>query len=54
VAIITGRAIADARTMLGFMPRYLIGNHGAEGVPARARDQAIHARVPRLARRAVR
>lgn len=33
VAIITGRAIADARRMLTFRPRYLIGNHGAEGVP---------------------
>lgn len=33
VAIITGRAVADARPMLGFTPRYLIGNHGAEGVP---------------------
>lgn len=33
VAIITGRAIADAKPMLAFSPRYLIGNHGAEGVP---------------------
>jgi len=33
VAIVTGRAISDARPMLGFTPRYLIGNHGAEGVP---------------------
>ena len=33
VAIVTGRAIADARRMLTFRPRYLIGNHGAEGVP---------------------
>jgi trehalose 6-phosphate phosphatase len=33
VAIITGRAIADARPMLAFAPRYLVGNHGAEGVP---------------------
>lgn len=33
VAIITGRAIADARPMLAFVPRYLVGNHGAEGVP---------------------
>jgi trehalose 6-phosphate phosphatase len=33
VAIVTGRAIADARRMLSFKPRYLIGNHGAEGVP---------------------
>jgi trehalose 6-phosphate phosphatase len=33
LAIVTGRAIADARRMLTFRPRYLIGNHGAEGVP---------------------
>ena len=34
VAIITGRSVADARRMLSFMPRHLIGNHGAEGLPA--------------------
>jgi trehalose 6-phosphate phosphatase len=33
VAIITGRAVADARRMLSFEPRYLIGNHGIEGLP---------------------
>lgn len=33
VAIITGRAVEDARPMLAFEPRYLVGNHGAEGVP---------------------
>lgn len=33
VAIITGRSISDARRMLAFEPRYLIGNHGAEGLP---------------------
>ena len=33
VAIVTGRAVADAGPMLGFTPRYLIGNNGAEGVP---------------------
>ncbi|HEX5772954.1 MAG TPA: trehalose-phosphatase [Geomobilimonas sp.] len=33
VAIITGRARADARKHLGFNPRYLVGNHGAEGLP---------------------
>lgn len=32
VAIITGRSISDARRMLNFEPRYLIGNHGAEGL----------------------
>ena len=33
VAIITGRGVRDARRMLAFEPRYLIGNHGAEGLP---------------------
>lgn len=30
LGIITGRAIDDARLRLGFTPRYLFGNHGAE------------------------
>jgi len=34
LAIVTGRAVADARRMFAFEPRYLIGNHGAEGIPA--------------------
>jgi trehalose 6-phosphate phosphatase len=34
VAIITGRSVSDARRMFTFEPRYLIGNHGAEGMPA--------------------
>lgn len=33
VAIITGRSIEDVRPRLGFEPAYLIGNHGAEGLP---------------------
>jgi trehalose 6-phosphate phosphatase len=33
LAIITGREANDARQMLTFTPRYVIGNHGAEGVP---------------------
>jgi trehalose 6-phosphate phosphatase len=33
VAIITGRAVDDARRMLEFNPAYLIGNHGCEGLP---------------------
>ncbi|MGH8851692.1 MAG: trehalose-phosphatase [Casimicrobiaceae bacterium] len=33
VAIVTGRAVKDARPMLGFSPHYLVGNHGAEGIP---------------------
>ncbi len=33
VAIVTGRAVRDARRMLWFTPRYFVGNHGAEGIP---------------------
>lgn len=33
VAIITGRAVADIRARLTFVPDFLIGNHGLEGVP---------------------
>jgi trehalose 6-phosphate phosphatase len=32
-AVITGRARSDALQYLGFEPRYLVGNHGAEGLP---------------------
>jgi len=44
VAIVTGRAAADARRMFAFEPRYLIGNHGAEGVPAWRERTATFAR----------
>jgi trehalose 6-phosphate phosphatase len=30
VAIVTGRSVADVVPRLGFVPHYLIGNHGAE------------------------
>ncbi|MEO6407526.1 MAG: trehalose-phosphatase [Burkholderiaceae bacterium] len=30
VAIVTGRSIADVRERLGFEPRFIVGNHGAE------------------------
>jgi trehalose 6-phosphate phosphatase len=33
VAIITGRSRSDALQRLSVLPRYLIGNHGAEGLP---------------------
>jgi len=47
VAIITGRARNDALTHLGFTPRYLVGNHGAEGLPGSrdGGDLIIHDRV---------
>lgn len=30
IAIVTGRSIADVRERLGFEPRFVVGNHGAE------------------------
>lgn len=33
VAVITGRSRPDALLHLGFTPRFLVGNHGAEGLP---------------------
>lgn len=33
VAVITGRGCDDARQRLEFTPRYLVGNHGLEGLP---------------------
>lgn len=38
VAIITGRTVADVSARLGFEPRYVIGNHGAEGFEEQSRD----------------
>lgn len=47
VAVVTGRAVEDARPMLGFPTRYLIGNHGAEGVPGQDHVSEECARVCR-------
>jgi len=47
VAIVTGRAVADAQSMLAFRPRYLIGNHGADGVPGFEGAAAAFARTCR-------
>jgi trehalose 6-phosphate phosphatase len=33
VAVLTGRARDNARAHLGFEPRFIVGNHGAEGLP---------------------
>ncbi len=33
VAVITGRSVNNAQQHLPFTPRYLVGNHGAEGLP---------------------
>jgi trehalose 6-phosphate phosphatase len=54
VAIITGRSVADVRPRLGFTPRYVVGNHGAEdpevGPPSVA-SQALDALRHRIAAR---
>jgi trehalose 6-phosphate phosphatase len=42
VAVVTGRAVADVRTRLGFEPAYVVGNHGAED-PRVAASQASQA-----------
>lgn len=38
IAIITGRSIADICTRLSFVPDYVIGNHGIEGLPGETID----------------
>lgn len=43
VAIITGRAVDDARKMLEFNPAYLIGNHGCEGIPGFESEAELYA-----------
>lgn len=45
VAIITGRSVGDARRMLDFEPRYLIGNHGVEGLPEWREHAAMFAQT---------
>jgi trehalose 6-phosphate phosphatase len=39
MAIITGRSRSDAQQYLGVVPQYLIGNHGAEGLPGWERNE---------------
>ncbi len=44
VAIVTGRQIADVRERLGFVPSWIIGNHGAEDEgDVEAATRAFHA-----------
>lgn len=43
VAVITGRSVADVRERLGFVPRYVIGNHGAEDADNGPPPEACHA-----------
>jgi trehalose 6-phosphate phosphatase len=56
VAIVTGRTVDDVRGRLGFEPRYIVGNHGAEedGAPIapRAPQDALSQLLLRLQRAA--
>ncbi len=45
IAIVTGRACADAQGHLGFNPRFLVGNHGAEGLPGREEEESVFIRM---------
>jgi trehalose 6-phosphate phosphatase len=52
VAVVTGRSVADVRKRLGFEPRWVIGNHGAEDPdvgPPSAASQALDALRHRIA-----
>jgi len=52
VAVVTGRSVADVRARLGFQPRWVIGNHGAEDPdvgPPSAASQALDALRHRIA-----
>lgn len=40
VAVVTGRALADLRDRLGFVPQHLVGSHGAEGLALADADAA--------------
>lgn len=43
IAVITGRSVADVRDRLGFAPRYIVGNHGAEEADSAPLPEACHA-----------
>lgn len=40
-AVITGRSRGDASQRLGFSPTWLVGNHGAEGLPGQDDDSRL-------------
>ncbi|MEO7106632.1 MAG: trehalose-phosphatase [Rhodoferax sp.] len=48
VAIVTGRTIDDARGRLGFVPTYLVGNHGAQDNNDVARTEDLRERLAPL------
>lgn len=48
VAVITGRSRADALKHLGFAPSFLVGNHGAEGLPGGEASEREFVRLCRV------
>ena len=53
VAIVTGRALADLQGRLGFEPRFVVGNHGAEDSLDPARNALLADRLEGLRYRAL-
>lgn len=43
VAILTGRSLADIGSRLGFVPDFVVGNHGLEGLPGSSEQRALYA-----------
>jgi len=41
VAIISGRSVADLKKIINFSPKFLIGNHGMEGILSKTKMDAI-------------
>lgn len=48
LAVVSGRALADLRARLGFVPQFLVGNHGAECDTEPAATAAHRARLDAL------
>jgi trehalose 6-phosphate phosphatase len=42
VAVITGRGVSDVRARLGFLPAYVLGNHGAEDPSGQLTGGSLH------------
>jgi trehalose 6-phosphate phosphatase len=45
VAIITGRSRRDAQVHLGIVPQFLVGNHGAEGLPGWEKQEKAFSQI---------
>jgi trehalose 6-phosphate phosphatase len=42
VAVVTGRSVIDASRHLDMEPHYLVGNHGAEGLPGQDEKETLY------------